>query len=172
MKFIVYCFNTAQPKCKDDLLTVWVILYKDLDAVAFVTNNKNIALKVQTVYAKIGLTYDDDIDYWKQPIGLSPAAKNRLDMIHSAQARELFDEEYNKLLKKMNFSGLNAESTEDGTDMSAIDFDEKITIFDCVVPFCLDKFDENENNTVEFDETDTVSETECNSPDIYLPITN
>ena len=73
MKFVVHCFKTS--KEIEDLFTIWVILYHTIDAVAYVTNSREDAIKVQKAYAKIGLSYEDDIDYWKQPIGLSPSAK-------------------------------------------------------------------------------------------------
>lgn len=58
---------------------VWVVLYRDLDAVAFVSNDRGEAARVQQVYASVGLAYDDDIDYWEQPFGVvAPRAAERL----------------------------------------------------------------------------------------------
>jgi len=64
--------------------SVWVVLYRDLDAVAFVSNDREAAVRVQAAYASIGLAYDDSIDYWEQPVGVvATGAARRLE----AQAR-------------------------------------------------------------------------------------
>ena len=78
--FMIQCFKTSK---SEDLLTVWVVLYKDIDAVAYVSNNRMDAVKVHSVLMQMGIAYMDCIDYWKQPVGLAKSAKDRLDAIHS-----------------------------------------------------------------------------------------
>jgi len=59
--------------------TVWVVLFRANDAVAFVSNSRDEAERVRAGYAKIGLSYDDSIDYWECKVGVMSA--NTLDLL-------------------------------------------------------------------------------------------
>ena len=48
--------------------SVWVVLYRDIDAVAFVSNDRAAAMERQALLNQVGLSYSDDIDYWEQPV--------------------------------------------------------------------------------------------------------
>jgi hypothetical protein len=64
---------------------IWVVLYRELDAIAFVSNNRDEAVKFQKLYNSIGLSYDDDIDYWKQQVNvITPLALERLSQMSEA----------------------------------------------------------------------------------------
>ena len=141
MKFIVYCFKTTKPTTVDLSTTVWIILYHTTDAVAYVTNCREDAVKVQQTYLKVGLTYEDDVDYWKQPIGLSPSAVERLELLHTIRDKDLIEIELNKMLEKLNVS---TQFIPDGPiekmikeNEQQLRENEKITIMDCIVPFVL-----------------------------------
>ena len=64
---------------------VWSVLYKTSDAVAYVSNNKEDAIRAQTMLNKVSLCYDDNIDYWKIPINsIHEDKKKRLDVSKKA----------------------------------------------------------------------------------------
>ncbi len=119
--------------------TIWVVLYRDIDAVAFVSNSRAEAERVQTVYNQIGLTYTDSIDYWEHPANMvSDAVNERLKSFsraHTMYAGELSPEElmarqikdYNKICELM-------QPRKDGPIARMLKENEKITIIDCVVP--------------------------------------
>lgn len=46
----------------------WVIMYKDSESFAFVSDNKDEALNAVSIFDKIGRTYEEVIDYWEQEI--------------------------------------------------------------------------------------------------------
>ena len=128
---MVQCFKTS---ISSDIFNVWVILYKEIDAVAFVTNNRDDAIKMQATYKKIGLTYEDDVDYWQKPIGLSPYAKKRLDLLHADKKfTDILDSDYDRYLEKLD---LSTEYIPGGPIEKLMQETKKITIFDCIVP-CL-----------------------------------
>lgn len=131
--FIVQRFEVAPGPTE----TVWVVIYRDIDAVAFVSNDRATAKRVKKIYDSVGLTYPDSIKYWEHPVGkISQTAESRLDSISRAnsmyagnlsleelQAREL--EDYKKI------SNL---SMSKGPIARVIKENQKIMIFDCVVP--------------------------------------
>uniref|UniRef100_A0A6C0I049 Uncharacterized protein n=1 Tax=viral metagenome TaxID=1070528 RepID=A0A6C0I049_9ZZZZ len=124
--FIVQCFKTSKTS---DLLKVWVVLYKDIDAVAFVSNNREDALKVQSTLMQVGITYIDSIDCWKQNIGLSKSAKDRLDAIHSIKTLKLLDDSYNIFIKKIDLSTEDSKIYDINTTATKI-----INIMDSIIP--------------------------------------
>ena len=119
--------------------TIWVVLYRDLDSVAFVSNSRAEAERIQGLYNRIGLAYIDSIDYWEHPANkISKAAADRLETLSEAhkmfaepdaleqlQARADKDSEYLEQLLKMRENGPIAKMLREN---------ETITIFDCVVP--------------------------------------
>ena len=84
-EFVAYHFrlNPAQPARE-----VYILPYQAGDAIAFVTNDEAHCRKVHAALARVGLTYEDDISYWRHPVGrLCFPAKKRLDILARA-ARE------------------------------------------------------------------------------------
>jgi hypothetical protein len=76
--FVVQTFPVAPGSPRD---SVWVVLYRDIDAVAFVSNDRDAADRVHREYGRVGLTYDDPIDFWEQPFdAVSPPAAERLSI--------------------------------------------------------------------------------------------
>lgn len=65
--FIVLQFPVAPGAPLD---RVWVVPYRQTDAVAFVSNSRNEAERVRALYERVGLTYPDSVDYWEQPVGV------------------------------------------------------------------------------------------------------
>jgi hypothetical protein len=128
--FVVQCFKTSK---YSDLFTVWVVLYKDIDAVAFVSNNRNDAIKVQNILLNLNITYSDDIDYWKQTIGLSAQAKERLDLLHSIRDKKILDNAYDVFIKKLDIS-TEENFLENGPIRKLLNEHQKITIMDAIVP--------------------------------------
>jgi len=118
--------------------TVWVVLYRDLDAVAFVSNDRAEALRVQGIFANVGLTYVDSIDYWEQPIGtIAKAASDRLDSQTRAQLMYIGDDEESfRKMEEEDHARLEALTAprKDGPLARLILENERITIFDAVVP--------------------------------------
>ena len=126
--FMIQCFKTSKT---EDLLTVWVVLYKDIDAVAYVSNNRMDAVKVHSVLMQMGIAYMDCIDYWKQPVGLAKSAKDRLDAIHSIKDKKLLDDSYNIFIQKLNLSN---ENLPNGPIEQLINETQKISIIDAIIP--------------------------------------
>ena len=126
--FMIQCFKTSKT---EDLLTVWVVLYRDIDAVAYVSNNRMDAVKVHSVLMQMGIAYMDCIDYWKQPVGLSKSAKDRLDAIHSIKDKKLLDDSYNIFIQKLNLSNANLPN---GPIEQLINETQKISIIDAIIP--------------------------------------
>jgi hypothetical protein len=132
---IVQRFPVAPGPCDN----VWVVLYRDLDAVAFVSNSRAEAERIRQVYASVGLVYDDDVDYWEQPFGvLSKPAAERLAMrhrVHEAYAGDLgfdtFQAEADADLARVDAL---SRPREDGPLARLLRENEPITIMDCVVP--------------------------------------
>jgi len=128
VSFMVQCFKTSKTS---DLLTVWVVLYKDIDAVAYVSNNRLDAVKVHSTLMQMGLAYMDSIDYWKQNVGLSKSAKERLDVIHSIKDKHLLDDSYNIFIQKLD---LSTENMPNGPIDCILNETQKITIMDAIIP--------------------------------------
>ncbi len=69
LPFLMYTFP-RQPTGATD--KVWVILYRGCDAIAFVSNDRPTAEAKRRELATVGLAYDDDLDYWEQPLDSIP----------------------------------------------------------------------------------------------------
>jgi hypothetical protein len=62
--------------------TVWMVIYRANEAVAFASNRREIAEKVQKSYVYVGLAYDDDIGYWEHPLDIvAKTASMRLEAV-------------------------------------------------------------------------------------------
>ncbi len=65
ISFIIQVYNIDE-SCSSEI--VWVILYKDSDNIALVTNNKERAESTKKILNKVGKSYDEDITYWELKI--------------------------------------------------------------------------------------------------------
>lgn len=64
---------------------IWVVPYRDVDAVAFVSACEAEAERAKAALDRIGHTYPDPISCWQQPFGVvTAAALRRLDPIRKA----------------------------------------------------------------------------------------
>lgn len=121
--FVIQVFPVASTAPLD---TVHVIPYTGCDAVAFVSNDIAKCKAVHKLLASIGMTYDDDIDYWKQETGkICPPAKRRLDLLKkgSEVAAELLEEKLFASLDPM----------KGGPIERALKEAERVTIMDSIV---------------------------------------
>ena len=65
---------------------VWAVIYLN-GVIAYVSNSRSEALRIQTAMAKIGIVFDENIDFWQHPMGkLVTAAEERLDSISQAHS--------------------------------------------------------------------------------------
>ena len=125
--FIIQQFALA-PGLTD---TVWVVLYREIDAVAFVSNNIDDATRAQKTLLTIGATYDDPITYWEQPVNtiIPPAAKH-LDIISAAHA-EFTSGECDTVARDATMAKVELLLASQEHPAGRPD-DEKITFMDCV----------------------------------------
>ena len=119
--------------------SVWVVPYRDTNAVAFVSNDRNKSVAAQHALQNVGLTYPDSIDYWEQPIGrivLAAAERlascNRAHQLYAAGAATSEDEKQQEaaaaeLIKRV------VEGTAESPIDRLIRENERITFFDCVI---------------------------------------
>lgn len=136
--FVVQRFAVAD--CPID--RIWVVLYRDLDAVAFVSNSRDEAERRQEALGSIGLTYPDSIDYWEHPVGtIAKAPYARLSALH--RAHEMYAgvavAEERQQCEKARLARLERlervlQPELDGPIARLLREEERITIFDCVIP--------------------------------------
>jgi hypothetical protein len=114
---------------------VWVVLYRDIDAVAFVSNDRAAAERWQQALGRVGLSYPDSIDYWEHPVGaLARAAEERLQAIrraHSAEpdVAEMKQRERDELARLEGMMNPNP----DGPLARLLREEERVSIIDAVV---------------------------------------
>jgi hypothetical protein len=82
--FIVQKYPIAPENALDK---VWIVLFSANDAVAFVSNSREEAVRIQRLYLNVGLAHEGDIGYWEQPIGLAISARERLNSITRAHVK-------------------------------------------------------------------------------------
>jgi hypothetical protein len=127
--FIVQKFSVA-PGPVD---RVWVVLYRDLDAVAFVSNNREEAEKVQLIYGRVGLSYPDYIDYWEQYANtINPNIVIRLESLSNAHS-DCVGEASEAELKQRELDDIERVSRLIGSKLP-ITTSDNITILDEVIP--------------------------------------
>jgi hypothetical protein len=123
---------------------VWVVLYRDVDAVAFLSNSREESERVQKEFAKVGQTYPDSIDFWEHRANeVSEQVSERLKSISRAHdmyarmalptAEELLTCEMEDLERINRLTAPNPN----GPLARIMREHERITIFDCVVPVCV-----------------------------------
>lgn len=133
--FLVQRFPRAPGGCDK----VWVVLYRDIDAVAFVSNDQAEASRVKELLLKVGLAYPDTIECWEQPLGqVLPQTAERLASRHRAHqmyAGSVVAESLESL-RAAEYARVSAllAPEPDGPLEKAIRENERITIMDCVVP--------------------------------------
>lgn len=67
--FIIQVFKRSNDiQSVDGKHIAWVILYKDSEAFAYVSDNKDEAHKAISIFDKIGKSYEELIDYMEQEI--------------------------------------------------------------------------------------------------------
>lgn len=64
--FITQVFKSSDNKSDDNL--AWIILYKDNDTYAYVSDNKEEVFNVATIFNKLGKLYEEEIDIMEQEI--------------------------------------------------------------------------------------------------------
>ena len=140
---------------------VWVIPYRDTNAVAFVSNDRDKALKMQKALQNVNLTYQDSIDYWEQPLGrVVPAADERMASVNRAHeiyaSNVISQEEKDREVAAQEL----IQSVVDNKLESPIDRlireNERITFLDCVVEIITDEYKiavepESEDDSEEYD---------------------
>jgi hypothetical protein len=122
---------------------VWCVLYKgDCSAIAFASNDRAEAVRVQEIYARIGAVYDDDIDHWEAPVGrVAEPIAERLGSLHRAHVMYGAgpgDGDLQKM-EKADLARLEELSRPraDGPLARLFRELELVTIMDCVVPVAL-----------------------------------
>jgi hypothetical protein len=134
--FIVQRFPAA-PNCQTDV--VWAIPFRDIDAVAFVSNSREDVVKVQDTYLRIGMVCEDDIKYWEHNVNVPvKAAKDRLDSISRAH-RQYVGTEPMENLAEIEFNDMQRlqkmfQPMKNGPISRLLRATEKMTIMDCVIP--------------------------------------
>jgi hypothetical protein len=131
--FLIQRFRRAP----GDAANVWAIPYRETNATAFVSNDREVAIRAQKALLNVGLTYPDSVDYWEQPLGRPvPAACERLASAHRAHqiyAGETVTEE-EKAREQTSEEIIKAvlECRGDPIDR-LIQENERISFLDCVV---------------------------------------
>lgn len=133
IKFIVQKFDVVKDKPTKE---VWVVLYKNVNAVAYLSNDRDAALKIQEDYGRVGFTYDDDIDNWKISINsIIKLEEDRLDMFNRINDlyANMSDEELAKfqMVNQQKLTEMSKPIT-DGPLSRLLRQMEKITIMDCI----------------------------------------
>jgi hypothetical protein len=134
--FIIQQFGVAS----GPVATVWVVLYRDIDSVAFVSNSRAEAERVQGIYNKVGLAYPDSIDYWEHSANrCTRSALDRLETLREVH-NTVFDPEEMRIRQEENERRLERleRQRDDGPLARMIRENEPITIYDCVVPWVPD----------------------------------
>ena len=82
--FITQVFKNSE--YKDDNNLVWIVLYKDIDTYAYVSDNKDEVIKAVGVFNKIGKLYEEEIEYFEQEIDVvAECVEALLINIHQAK---------------------------------------------------------------------------------------
>jgi hypothetical protein len=134
--FIIQQFGVAS----GPVATVWIVLYRDIDSVAFVSNSRAEAERVQGIYNTVGLAYPDSIDYWEHSANrCTRSALDRLETLREVHST-VFDPEEMRIRQEENERRLEQleRQRDDGPLARMIRENEPITIYDCVVPWVPD----------------------------------
>src|SRR4029079_13769634 len=112
---------------------IWVVLYRDIDAVAFVSNDRDEAERRQDAFGRIGLTYPDNIDCWEHPVGIvTRPAFDRLRMMHDVHTMIAGSEDAEKT--ELDRLDRLLQPKGDGPIARLLREEERISILNCIVP--------------------------------------
>lgn len=121
--FVIQSFPMSEEHSKSE---VFIIPYITINSVAFVSNDRAECQRVHQALLRVGLTYDDDVDFWKHPVGIVCApAKKRLDHMRETVvvAAGVLEERLFESMKPMKGGPIEAALREM----------QKITIMDSVI---------------------------------------
>ena len=118
---------------------VWCVIRRGDDSIAFMSNDKAEATRVQQLYAAVGLVYEDDVSYWEQPAGaIIPPARERLESLARAHLMyapdAVSDAEKNYTERDLARVEAMMAPNPDGPIAKMLREMELITIMDCVEP--------------------------------------
>ena len=110
------------------------MLYRDVDAVAFVSNNRAAAEQVQLSLGRVGITYPDNIDYWRHSVGV-PIARSveRLDQLTRVNKLYGADDEQ-RTLRIIEIEAKLFGPNPNSPFEKLLRENERITILDAVIP--------------------------------------
>jgi hypothetical protein len=139
--FITQRFRVS-PDHPDD--HIWTVLYSANDVVAFASNDRNEAILAQKTLNTLGLSYPDDIDYWRHNVNsITKSAEERLKSISRAHemyasagpdTQEDIERAYKEDLARIEaLLNPNIQSPIE----RYLKEKERITIFDCVIPVAI-----------------------------------
>jgi hypothetical protein len=115
--------------------TVWVVILRELDSVAFVSNDRAEAARVQEAYGRLGLAYPDSIDYWEQPANtVARDAALRLKTISDAHRLYASPPSPEELAAREAKDRARLGELTRGPLPPARCDEERITILDCIAP--------------------------------------
>ena len=67
--FIIQVFKRSnQIQSIEGKHIAWIIMYKDSESFAYVSDNKDEVLNAVSIFDKIGRAYEEIIDYWEQEV--------------------------------------------------------------------------------------------------------
>ncbi len=117
---------------------IWLVLFRDIDHIAFASDDKTEAERVQRAYAQINAVYDDDIGYWVQSLGtVSEPAQQRLDAQLRAVRTALTEEEFARMEREdQERVDRLTKPIPDGPIERYLRENERISILDFVVDTC------------------------------------
>ena len=127
---IPYIIQKFEANQKFPLDSIWVVLYRDIDAVAFVSNDRDEAVKFQKLYNSVGLSYEDDIDYWKQQVNVvMPLALERLKQISEAHKKYIpsdipYLDSFNKMTDESDLNIFEYVKAEAETEVAKVENEE------------------------------------------------
>jgi hypothetical protein len=117
IKFVAHKYNSSPGETQ----YVWVVLYRDVDAVAFVSNDREAAERVHKIYLDINLTYDDSIDYWRRTVNfISDGITEKMQEIE----HPMTDEE--RMKKYIDHSAHIARLKQYAASSPSLDFEEDV----------------------------------------------
>lgn len=91
------------PRSEGQVEFVWAVFYPDIHMVAYISNDKDKATRVQHALSVIGLSEIEDIDYAKIPVGVIPeGVQDELKSWNTAMTTQLSTEEIAKLSRMDN----------------------------------------------------------------------
>lgn len=132
--FVVHRFPLADGPAD----TVWLVLYRDSDVVAFASNDHDEAERVRQVYARVGQALNDGSGCWSLPADtVLKTVEVRLEAFQSAAM--IPSEKLDEMLRKMEeegdekFAALSA-AFDGGRLLRVYEENERVTVLDCVVP--------------------------------------